>query len=515
MMSRQDPDLRSNALTRSKFLMVVGNLSALMVPAALAMGCTMGPDFQEPTLPTEAGYTPQPLPAKTTDAPTENGQAQTYVAGKDIPDQWWALFQSPSLNALVRQAIAANPDIAAARAAVKVAHENATAQLGAYYPTLTTGANATRARTALGSLSATSASTSPIYNLYSVQVAASYMPDLWGLNSRTVESLRAQEANQRFQYESVYLSLTSSVVVTAITEAALRGQIDSIHEIIGLERESLGLLNHKFDLGDIAKVDVLAQESALAQAQATLPPLEKQLSETRNQLTVLLGKFPNQPPADTFSLDSIHLPLEIPVSLPSRLVEQRPDVAAASANLHAATAQVGIAIANRLPNITLSANMGSIAPYVAGAQGLFTPGMGFWNLSGDLAATLFDGFNLEHRQRAAEAGLEQAAAQYRSVVLTAFQNVADRLSALKYDADALATAVAAEKAAAETLEITRHQLDLGAIPYLTLITAQQSDFQARIILVQTQAERLADTAALFQSLGGGWWNRPDIFAEAK
>jgi NodT family efflux transporter outer membrane factor (OMF) lipoprotein len=489
-------------------------LMAALAAGNLALaGCTMGPDFQKPELPADAGYAP--LPEKTTEAATENGQAQTYVEAKDIPDQWWALFQSPSLDAMVRQAVAGNPDIEAARAAVKVAHENATAQLGAYYPTLGAGASATRARTALGALSSTAATQSPVYNLYSVQVAASYMPDLWGLNSRTVESLRAQEENQHFQYQSAFLSLTSSVVVTAITEAALRGQIDGTQEIIRLERESLAVLNRKFELGDSAKVDVLAQEVALAQAEATLPPLKKQLDVARDQLTVLLGKFPNQQPSETFTLDAIHLPLELPVSLPSRLVEKRPDVGAASANLHAATAQVGIAIANRLPNITLSANMGSIAPYVSGAQGLFTPGMGFWSLSGDLAATLFDGFTLEHRQRAAEAGVEQAAAQYRSVVLAAFQNVADSLSALHHDADALAAAVAAEKAAAETLEITRHQLELGAIPYLTLVSAQQTELQARITLVQAEAGRLADTAALFQSLGGGWWNRPDSLADAQ
>ncbi len=358
-------------MTRLSPLMAVFSAGAL----ALA-GCTMGPDFEKPVAAPDAGYTPEPLPAKTDEAKAENGQAQTFVTAQDIPGQWWTLFQSPNLDALVRQAIAGNPDIEAARAALKVTHENATAQLGAYYPTLTAGLSATRSRTPLGALSSTTANPSPISNLYSAQVAASYMPDLWGLNQRTVESLRAQEESQRFQYEQVFLNLTASVVVTAITEATLRGQIDSTREIIRLERESLGVLNHRFDLGDAAKVDVLAQEAALAQAESSLPPLEKQLGQTRDQLTVLLGKFPNQQPAETFTLDTIHLPTELPVSLPSRLVEQRPDVAAASANLHAATAQVGIAIASRLPNITLSANMGSIAPYVSGAQGLFTPGMG-------------------------------------------------------------------------------------------------------------------------------------------
>jgi len=487
---------------------------AVLVAVALS-GCTVGPDFEPPKLSTEAGYSAASLPRATVSSAGPNAEAQNFIVGTDIPGEWWSLFQSPALDALVRQAIRNNPDIAAAQAAIKVGRELTRAQTGADYPAVTGGFSATRQLTPLGSLTPTAATSSSVYTLYTAQLAVSYMPDIWGVNARTVEALQAQDEIRRFQYEAAFLTLTSNVVIAAITEAELRGQIEAATEIIALEEESLALLQRQYDLGQIANADVLAQESALAQAQQTLPPLQKQLDQTRNFLTALLGRFPNQEPAENFTLNSMELPHEIPVTLPSRLVEQRPDVRAAQASLHASTALVGVAIANRLPNITLGAAIGATAPFVFGAQGLAGKDMEFWSMSGNWAAVLFDGFSLEHKQKAAEYGLEQAAAQYRSAVLTAFANVSDSLHALQSDAQNLKAAVRAEQSAAATLAITRRQLELGAIPYLTLISAQQTELQAKTALVQARATRFADTVALFQSLGGGWWNRPDLENESQ
>jgi NodT family efflux transporter outer membrane factor (OMF) lipoprotein len=473
---------------------------SLVVALATGLsGCAVGPDFVRPPLDDGAGF-----------GRNQKSQAlddqQSISLGRDIPADWWSLFQSPALDKLVRQAIDANPTLAAAKASLKAAHENTLATVGGYYPTLGAEANATRSRTPTSSLSPATADNSALYTLYTPQLTISYMLDIWGLNRRSVEQVQAQEDNQHYQLEAAYLTLTSSIVATAIEEASLRGQIDATHQIIGLVSESLDILHKQQSLGQIAEVDVLAQEAALAQIEQTLPPLENQLSIARNQITALIGQFPANQPDETFTLDSIHLPSDLPLSLPSRLVEQRPDILAAEAAMQATSAQVGIALANRLPNITLSGNIGSAATHLSGAAGLFTPGTGFWTLGGNMAATLFDGFTLEHRQRAAEYGLEQTAAQYKATVIAAFQNVSDSLNALSNDARALQATQRADRATNENLKVTRRQLELGAVSTLALLSAQQTQLQARVALVQAVALRLTDTVNLYQSLGGGWWN---------
>jgi len=329
------------------------------------------------------------------------------------------------------------------------------------------------------------------------------------LNRRTVESLEAQTDAQRFQWEATYLTLTSNVVAAAIQEASLRGQIAATEEIITIETDLLAVLHRQNALGQIAEADVLAQDTALAQAQQALPPLQKQLAQQRNLLAALTGSLPDRQPTETFELSSLQLPTELPLSLPSKLVEQRPDIRAAEAALQAASAGIGIAIANRLPNITLSAAIGS-SPAQLGK--MFESGFGFWSIGGGLVEPLFDGFTLLHRERAARAAYDEAAALYRGTVITAFQNVADSLRALQSDADALQAAARAERSASQSLAITRKQLELGQISYLGLLTAEQAELQARTSLVQAQASRFADTAVLFQALGGGWWNRPSVAA---
>jgi len=487
-----------------------------LLAAALLCGC-VGPDFVRPAAPETETYAAKPLPAETVATEVAGGEAQHFLPGRDIPAEWWTLFHSEPLNALIKRALAANPSMRSAQAALRVAEENLSAQIGAFAPTVQGSFSSTRTKNAGGSVSGSTTQTSPVTNLHTAQLSVAYTPDVWGANWRQVEGLEAQAEAQRFQLEATYLTLTSNVVVAAINEASLRGQIVATEEIIRGERELLDILRRQFALGQIAEADVVAQEAALAQLEQTLPPLEKQLEQQRDALTALLGRLPHEEPAETFELASLQLPRDLPVSLPSKLVEQRPDIRQAEANLHAASAQVGVAIANRLPLINLTADMGSVASLITGKDegysptkvGLFTPGTGFWTLGGSVAQTIFDGFSLMHKQRAAEAALEQAEADYRTAVITAFQNVADALSALRLDAKALQSAATTASKARESLQITRQQLELGAISYPALLAAQQTEIQARINLVQTQANRYADTAALFQALGGGWWNRTD------
>ena len=478
---------------------------AVMLALALAVaGCEVGPDFEMPAAPPVKGYTPEPLSPQTASAEVAGGAAQRFVDDMDIPAQWWTLFHSPDLNALITRALAHNPTIPAAQAALKVALETEYAQVSAFFPSIDGNFSPSRNKTS-NAIAPVPSSNTNIYSLYTAQLSLSYSPDLFGLNRRTVESLQAQADNQRFTLEATYLTLTSNVVAAAIQEASLRGQIAATEQIIDIERQLLALLHKQYDLGFAAGLDVAAQDAALAAAEASLPPLQKQLAQQRDLLAALAGQFPSDEPPEKFELASLTLPEDLPVSLPSALVAQRPDVRAAEALLQSASAQIGVAIANRLPNLQLSALWGTQAVTSAG---LFASGNGIWTLGASVTQPIFDGFGLLHKERAARAAFDQAAATYQSTVLTAFQNVADSLRALQADADALRAAVAAERAAKTQLDITRQQLELGAINYLSLLNAQQAYLTAVVARVQAQANRFADTAALFQALGGGWWNRP-------
>jgi NodT family efflux transporter outer membrane factor (OMF) lipoprotein len=489
--------MRGNLEMAPKYLFCI----ALLV---LVSGCAVGPDFHSPKAPAAAGYTPQPVTATASTPGVQGGEEQRFVNGMDIPQKWWTLFESPPLNALIEKSIKANPTLDAAKAALRQAHELATAQKGFFYPTVQANASASRQKQALETITPLLTSGAEYFTLYTAQLSLSYAPDVFGLNRRQVESLEAQAEFQRFQLEAAYLTLTSNVVAAAVQEASLRAQIAASQQIIVIARKLLEIMRRHLALGYVTGLDVAAQEAALAAAEATLPPLEKQLAQTRDLLAALAGRFPSEEMEEKFDLDALYLPQELPVSLPSKLVEQRPDMRAAEASWHSACAQVGVATANMLPQISITGSMGGNSTQLGS---LFVPGNTFYNLTGGLTQTIFDGFTLLHRKRAAEAGLDQAAAQYRSTALNAFQNVADTLHAIESDADALKAASAAERAARRTLDLTRRQLELGSVNYLALLSAEQAWQQALINLAQARANRFADSAALFMALGGGWWNR--------
>lgn len=342
------------------------------------------------------------------------------------------------------------------------------------------------------------------FNVFTTQVSISYTLDLWGLNRRSVESQQALADAQRFQVEGAYIALTSNVVVAAIQEASLRAQIDATLQIIDINTKMLDIMRRQFSTGYASRSDLAVQEASLAQIKATLPPLRQQLAVQRDLLSALAGRFPSQEPAETFKLTSFRLPSDLPVSLPSKLVDQRPDVRAAEEQLHSAGALVGVAIANMLPNFTINGNRGYTSLELAN---LISPPNLMWSVGANAVHTVFDGFTLLHQERAAQATFEQAAWTYRTTVVGALQNVADTLHALQNDADALKAARDFERAGKISFDLARQRMETGDANVLVLLTAQQTYLQALIQVVQAQASRLSDTAALYVALGGGWWNR--------
>jgi NodT family efflux transporter outer membrane factor (OMF) lipoprotein len=476
--------------------------------SALLVGCAVGPDFRRPAPPQAHDYGNTPL-ATTGVSEVSGGEPQLLVPGHDIPGEWWTLFHCEPLNELIDRALKANPDIKAAQAALRVAREQLLAQRGAYLPSIDGGAAASRQKTS-AQLSATPSSGALNFSLYTAQLSVSYVPDVFGLNRRTIESLTAHAEQARFALIASHLALTSNLALSAVQEASLRAQIAATRELIAINADTLKVLRNQLAAGYADRLEVAAQESQLAQVEALLPPLSKQLAQQRHVLAALAGSLPDEEISQTFELSQMQLPRELPLSLPSRLVEQRPDVRQAEENLHAASAQIGVAVANRLPNVTLTGDLGSSA---VGPGQILAAGTGFWDLGAALTQPVFHGGTLLHQERAARAAYEQAAQTYRSTVLTAFQNVADTLTALTEDADALKAASAAERSAAVTLDLTRRQQQGGYASYLSLLSAEQAYQQALLALTQAQANRYADTAALFLALGGGWWNRTDLANE--
>jgi NodT family efflux transporter outer membrane factor (OMF) lipoprotein len=492
--------------------------------AFLLAGCAVGPDFHRPEAPKDAGYSPKPLPQTIAAVPVKGGEAQQFVDGADIPFAWWKAFGSSGLDALVDQAFRANPTIEAAKAALAQAQENVLAQEGYFFPTIQANYNYNQQGVA-GNLSNSTApgvqgngrDIQPVqnatgsphnktlyYSFHTAQLTVSYVPDVFGGNRRQVESLDAQAQMQRFELEAAYLTLASNVVAAAVQEVSTREQIRAVNDIIDVNQKSLDLLHEQYKDGFAMRMDVASQEAALAQAKQLLPPLQKQLEQTRDLLRALVGNLPNQDIEPTFDLSKLKLPQQLPVSLPSRIIEQRPDVRAAEAQMHQASAQVGVAIANELPQFSIAGTGGGTATEFGQ---MFASGGPFESLLAGVGQTVFDGGTLLHERRAADQALIEAAAQYRSTVITAYQNVADTLHALISDGDALAAAEESDKAAKVTLDLTREQMQVGFVNYLMLLSAEQTWQQAELALVQAQAARFGDTAALFQALGGGWWNR--------
>ena len=452
--------------------------------ALLLSACTVGPDYQRPML---------PLPERFTEAPAQAGAA--------VDARWWQLLGSDKLDQLVTRALAQNPGIEASQAALRAAQASVRAQEGAYYPQLSAGYNLQRQKVP-AVLASPVSSSAYVYNLHTLNLDVAYTPDLFGLNRRTVESLQAQANSQAYALAATRITLAANVVVAAATEAGLRDQIRLTQDQLTLQRQLLDTLTRLKGRGAYAEADIAAQQLQVASLEATLPPLRKQLDQQRDALKNLLGAYPAEVLGSDFMLADFALPAELPLTLPSALLEQRPDIRVAEENLHAASAAIGVAAANRLPQITLGGTL--IGQTAAQLADLFRSAANFWSLAGGNAAPVFDGGTLAAREQVARANYDQAAALYRQTVLAAFQSVADALYAVQHDAQAAQSQATALAAARRALAIAEAQWRLGDLSEIAVLPLRQSVMQAELALAQTRSTQLADVAALCLALGGGW-----------
>ncbi len=473
----------------------------------LLTACAVGPNFRPPAAPHTSGFLPpgSSAPAGATAAPA-GGEPQRFVDGMDIPGQWWTLFRSPELNALIQRGLDHNPTLEAAQAALRRANETVAAERGSLYPSVS-GQLQTERQQASGASFGQPALGSFLYTLNSASINVGYTLDVFGGVRRQVESLQAQADYQRFALEASYLALSANIVTAAVTEASLRAQIAATEDIARSQRAQLDIVQRRVDAGGAARADVLQQLSALQSTLASLPGLKNQLAQERNQLAAYVGALPADYDGAEIRLDSLSLPGDLPVSLPSKLVEQRPDIRQYSALLHQATAQIGIATANMLPQISLTGSFGGLGSRFSD---VFSPSAAVWSAIAGLTQPIFKGGQLVHQRRAAVAAAQEAAANYQGTVLTAFQNVSNALYAVRADAETLDAEILAEHTAAESLKLVQAQYTSGGASHLQVLTAEQSYQGAVISLVKARAQRYADTAALFQALGGGWWNRADV-----
>ncbi len=480
---------------------------ALALTSCLALAsCAVGPNYHPPARPTQDGYTHEALPAQTvtTGVAGPGGEAQHFEPGADLPGAWWTLFGSAKLDALIQQATASYPDIAAQQAALREARENVRAEAGVFLPQLQGSGDAQRTQES-------GAEIFPgfpnfITNIFTATVSVSYTFDIFGKERRTLESLQAQAVQQSFVLEASYLTLTSNVASEAIQVASVRDQIAATQDIIGLEEHQLSIVQRLYQLGSRTRADIAQQQSNLAAVRATLPPLQQQLAQAEHQLALLIGRSPRDVAPVALDLSDLQLPRDLPVSLPSSLVAQRPDVREQAAVVHQMSAKIGVATANMLPQITLTGSVGNASTKAAT---LDESSSGIWSLAGGITAPLFQGGDLRAERRAAIDAYDQAIAQYRLVVLQAFQMVADTLTALQNDAQGLKAQRDALEAAQSSLNLTQEQYAVGAVDSVTLLQAQQSYQQARLNYVRALASRYTDTVTLFQALGGGWWHRND------
>ena len=479
--------------------------------ALLLSSCAVGPDFKAPEAPHDARFVAEgQLPLETAATALPGGEAQRFVDGQDIPGQWWTLFQSAQLNALIERALKNSPTLESAQAALHQAKEITAAQRGSYYPSVSGSLEAQRQKASGAAFGVPGFPASYFYNLDTASVNVSYTLDVFGGTRRQVESLQAQAEYEQFALEASYLTLTANIVTAAINEASLRAQIAATEQISQSQQSQLGIVTRRLGAGGASRADVLQQQAVLQATLASLPLLRSQLAQQRNQLAAYLGSLPAEYTDADFELDSLTMPQDLPVSLPSKFVEQRPDVREYSALLHEATAQVGVATANMLPQITLTGSYGQASPTI---DNIFAASSNVWNVIGTLTQPIFKGGQLKHQRRAAVAAAQEAAANYRATVVVAFQNVSDTLYALNADADALAAQSLAERTAAESLTLVQAQYQSGAASYVQVLSAEQNHQTAAVALVKARAQRFADTAALFQALGGGWWNRSEALAD--
>jgi NodT family efflux transporter outer membrane factor (OMF) lipoprotein len=473
---------------------------------SLLAGCTVGPHFDPPEPPAVDRYTPESQPSTTVATSGPAGAAQQLNPAMDIPAQWWMLFQSPELDRLVRQALAHSPTLAQASARLKQAQEEANARTGqTLYPSVSASLSAQREQVDLAAFGVPFPSPPP-FNLLNGSVAVSYALDVFGGNRRLIESLNAQVEYEHWELQAARLMLAGNVVSVAIRQAQLRAQIDLTRQLLALQQQELAIIAQRVQAGGLPRYEIHPQRTLVEQTRAAIPPLQQQIDVVNHQLAVLIGTSPAEAPIESIRLERLQLPQELPVSLPSSLVRQRPDIRAAEALLHQASANIGVATANLYPQIVLSGNAG-------GAGTSFNNGERVWNFGAALVQPLFNGGYLRAQQRKAVAAYEEAGAAYQQVVLQAFAQVADTLRAIANDAQALQARTEAAVQAETTYQVSAQRYRAGGISQLSLLDAQRQYLQTVIDRTNSAANRYTDSAALFQALGGGWWNESQANAQ--
>ncbi len=463
----------------------------------------VGPDFHRPKTPETTRYTEHALSTKTVNSEKILGKAgkAQYYTKESLSREWWTMFHSPELNELIKRGLRNSPTIAAAKAALREAQENLKVQVGTlYYPAFNALVFGER-ELEIGDPPSTP---SNLFNLYNASVSVTYNFDIFGGTRRQVEAYRALVDFQCYELDAAFITLTSNIATTAIREASLREQIKATKQIIKLNQHQLKILKKQFELGSASESDVLAQQILLEQNEALLPTLVTQQAQARHLLAVLVGVIPSESQLPTFDLNKLELPGELPISVPSTLAEHRPDVRASLALLHQTNALIGVATANLFPQITLSASYGYAGEVL---PRLFTAKNQLWDYMAQMTQTLFQGGALLAARRAAIASRNEAFAQYKQTVLQAFQNVADSLRALDSDAKNLKSLAKAERDAEHALKIVKKQYSLGAASFLSLLVAELQYQQSYYNRIESEAARFSDTVALFQALGGGWWDR--------
>lgn len=497
---------RFNSALRTSGMTRTSRIAALVAYGVILSGCaTVGPNFERPAPPTVDRYTARALPARTSPTPGILGEAQQFEAGAAVAAEWWRTFNSPRLDALVAESLAASPTIEAAEATLRQAQHTYHAQAGAtLYPQVGATLGAQRKRTNTAALGQSGGER--LYELYNAGATVSYNLDLPGGNRRALEGLVAQVDYRRYRLYGARLTLAANLASSAMVQAQLARQIAATEDIVAAQAAQLIITKQRVALGAASENDVLALRTQLEQLRATLPPLRNRLDQTTHLLAVLSGQPPGAAAVPQFDLAEFSLPAHLPVTMPSDLVRRRPDIQASEALLHAASAQVGLADAKRYPQLTLSGNIGS---QTLTAARLFGAGSLVWGLAGQLAQPLFNR-GLPAEKRAAEAAYDAAAANYRDIVLHALRETADVLRGVEHNARALAAQAAASASAQQALELMRRQYELGGASYLEVLNAEQQAQHTQIALVSAQARRLVDTVALYQAMGGGWGDEQQL-----
>jgi NodT family efflux transporter outer membrane factor (OMF) lipoprotein len=470
----------------------------LAVSIALLNGCAVGPDFVPPAPPDADRFTREPLLAATVEA---DGQTQHFMPGAAMTADWWRLFKSAQLDAVVQQAITNNPTLQAAEASLRQSQDKLRAGYGVFYPQIQADAAASRQRTA--PVQQGSQTSGTIFNLVTLSGTVSYALDVFGGERRTVEGLKAQTDYQRYETKAACLTLSANVVNTSIARAAYAAEIRATKQLIELENHQLHLTEAQVRAGTVPFANVLSIRSLIAANQALLAPLEQNVSQAEHLLATLEGVEPSKVTLPDIDLAGLSLPGDLPVSLPSDLVRQRPDILAAEAQLHAASANIGVATAAMFPSISLSGTYG-----VSGStfSNLSASSGRFWSIGPSATVPLFQGGTLWYTRKAAIDAYQQSQASYRQTVLGAFAQVADSLKALEHDAEALQAQVEAQRAAGEALNLLQDGYRAGLVAYLDVLTADVQFHETTIAYLQAVAQRHQDTVALFVALGGGWWN---------